>query len=174
MKLAFGFIVVFLIVLIFLNAARKLKPKASSTDEHYVAKPLLTENEKAWFKAIRAAVPHAHVFAQVALNQLVRAEGQKFRSAQNRIDPRSLDFVLLNPDLAVLLAIEIDDKSHNSQKPQAADASKDKALHDAEITLLRFPATPVLSEEEIKRRVVEAIAAKAKAPSRHCAADSRS
>jgi very-short-patch-repair endonuclease len=163
MKLAFGLAIVFLIVLVFLNAAIKLRPKTSTAEERYSAKALLTENEKAWFKAIRAALPHAHVFAQVALNQLVRAEGPKWRAAKNKIDPRSIDFVLLNPDLAVLLAIEIDDRSHNAKKRQADDAKKDKALRDAEIGLLRFPATPVLAEDEIKRRVIDAIAARAKA-----------
>jgi very-short-patch-repair endonuclease len=163
MKLVFGLVVVFLIVLVFVNAAIKLKPKGAARDERYVAKPLLSENEKAWFKAIRGALPHAHVFAQVALNQLVKAEGPRWRSAKNKIDPRSIDFVLLNPDLGVLLAIEIDDKSHQQKKRQADDAKKNKALADADIPLIRFPATPLLAEGEIKRRVVEAIAAKAKA-----------
>jgi very-short-patch-repair endonuclease len=163
MKLAFGLVVVFLIVLVFLNAAIKLKPKGAPKDERYAAKPLLSENEKAWFKAIRSALPHAHVFAQVALNQLVKAEGPKWRSAKNKIDPRSIDFVLLNPDLAVLLAIEIDDRSHQQEKRQADDAKKNKALHDADIPLIRFSATPVLAESEIKRRVVEVLTAKAKA-----------
>jgi very-short-patch-repair endonuclease len=163
MKLAFGLVVVFVIVLIFVNAAIKLRPKASAGEERYAAKPLLSENEKAWFKAIRAALPHAHVFAQVALNQLVKAEGAKWRSAKNKIDRRSIDFVLLNPDLAVLLAIEIDDKSHMQEKRQADDAKKTKALRDADISLLRFPAAPVLAADEIKRRVVETVAAKTKA-----------
>jgi very-short-patch-repair endonuclease len=163
MKLAIGLVIVFLIVLVFLNAAIKLRPKAPAGGERYVSKPLLTENEKAWFKAIREALPHAHVFAQVALNQLVKPEGPKWRSAKNKIDPRSIDFVLLNPDLNVLLAIEIDDKSHKLEKRQADDAKKNKALRDADISLLRFSAMPVLSSEEIKRRVIEALAARAKA-----------
>lgn len=154
---------VFLVVLA--KAAAEAKRKKAGEGDRYSGKPLLSENEKAWFNTLKEAVPHAHVFAQVALNQLVKAEGRgaQWRSAKNKIDPRSIDFVLLNPDLSVLMAIEIDDRSHREQKRQADDAKKTKALTDAEITLLRFAATPVLPPEKVKMQILEAIVAKAKA-----------
>jgi very-short-patch-repair endonuclease len=164
MKTLIGLAIVAVILLMLAKAAAKQKTGVQkSGEERYKATPLLSENEKAWFNAIREALPHAHVFAQVALNQLVKAEGPKWRSAKNKIDPRSIDFVVLNPELAVLLAIEIDDRSHKLEKRQADDAKKNKALADAEITLLRFPATPVLATETVKARIVETLAAKARA-----------
>lgn len=108
-------------------------------------------------------MPHAHVFGQVALNQLVKvANGQQWRSAKNKIDPRSIDFVVLNPDLAVLLTIEIDDKSHQTAKRKFDDEKKNVALRSADIPLLRIPATPTLPVEEIKKRIVATIAAHAR------------
>ena len=162
MKLLFGMAVLLFIALLF-AAAIKGKQKKEAAADKYLAKPLLTDNEKQWYIAIKEAVPHAHVFGQVALNQLVKAaNGKQWRSAKNKIDPRSIDFVVLNSDLAVLLTIEIDDKSHQATKRQADDEKKNVALHSADIPLLRIPATPSLPVEEIKKRIVEAIATHAR------------
>lgn len=133
--------------------------KSTDTDEKYSAKNLLSENEKKWFAAFKEAFPNAHVLAQVALNQLVKAEGAKWRSAKNKIDPRSIDFVLLSPNLNVLMAVEIDDRSHRLEKRQADDEKKNKALRDAGIILMRFPALPVPTGENFKKSVVETLAA---------------
>jgi hypothetical protein len=162
MKLLFGIAVLVFIALLFV-AAIKSKKKAQATVDKYLAKQLLSDNEKQWYMAIKEAVPHAHVFGQVALNQLVKAaNGKQWRSAKNKIDPRSIDFVVLNPDLVVLLTIEIDDKSHQAARRQTDDEKKNVALRSADIPLLRIPATPALSVEEIKKRIVETIAAHAR------------
>lgn len=157
---AFWFAVVALVVIVvfsqFFAAKRGAKDLA---EEKYSAKNLLSENEKKWFAAFKEAFPNAHVFAQVALNQLVKAEGAKWRSAKNKIDPRSIDFVLLSPDLNVLMAVEIDDKSHRLEKRQADDEKKNKALRDAGIILMRFPSLPVPTGENLKKSVVETLAA---------------
>jgi very-short-patch-repair endonuclease len=162
MKILIGLAVLALIAVALIKAAAKGNHKKNDDEERYAAKPLLTKNEKDWYNTIRAALPHAHVLAQVALNQLVKAEGPKWRSAKNKIDPRSIDFVVMNAELEVLMAIEIDDRSHKLEKRQTDDAKKNKALDDAEITLIRFPATPALPTEEVKKRIVDALAAKAR------------
>ncbi|WP_293776944.1 DUF2726 domain-containing protein [uncultured Oxalicibacterium sp.] len=158
-----------LVVIVLLAVAGNLKRRSgSSTDLKYRAKTLMSENEKEWFKAIKRAVPHAHVFAQVAMNQLVEPDGKPYtgpyQSALNKITSRSIDFVLLSPDLSVLIAIEIDDRTHNQKRRKEADDKKTKALQDAGVALLRFPATPVASSEAIKERFVEVIAAKMQKP----------
>jgi very-short-patch-repair endonuclease len=145
------------ILLGLLNSAGRRR--ITDADEKYSAKNLLSENEKKWFAAFKEAFPNAHVLAQVALNQLVKAEGARWRSAKNKIDPRSIDFVLLSPDLNVLMAVEIDDKSHRLEKRRADDEKKNKALRDAGIILMRFPALPIPTGENLKKTVVETIAA---------------
>lgn len=149
--------VAMILIKIFLEAGAR---KRDDADEKYSAKKLLTENEKKWFAAFKEGMPHAHVLSQVALNQLVNAEGARWRSAKNKINPRSIDFVLLGPDLDVLLAIEIDDRSHRLEKRRIDDEKKNKALREAGITLLRFPALPVLTGDELKKAIVATLAAK--------------
>ncbi|MNR76008.1 hypothetical protein D3C72_66610 [compost metagenome] len=157
---ALVFIGVVLVVLVVFSQFFATKKRTSNPDEEkYSAKNLLSENEKKWFAAFKEAFPNAHVLAQVALNQLVKAEGVKWRSAKNKIDPRSIDFVVLSPDLNVLMAVEIDDRSHRLEKRQADDEKKNKALCDAGIILMRFPAIPVLTGEALKKAVVETLAA---------------
>lgn len=151
--------IVLVVLTVFSQFFAKKKSSSKQAEEKYSAKNLLTENEKKWFAAFKEAFPNAHVFAQVALNQLVKAEGARWRSAKNKIDPRSIDFVLLSPDLNVLMAVEIDDRSHRLEKRQADDEKKNKALRDAGIILMRFPALPVPTGENLKTAVVETLAA---------------
>lgn len=162
MQVLYAVAALFVIALIRIALATRSR-KQSVVEDRYLPKALLTENEKRWFKAIKESVPHAHVFGQVALNQLVRAaNGKQWRSAKNKIDPRSIDFVVLSEELAVLLAIEIDDKSHEAANRQIDDEKKNVALRSAGIPLLRIPATPALPVEEIKKRIVDAMAAHAR------------
>jgi len=156
---ALAFLAIALVaMMVFAKFFAAKKGTKARVEEKYSAKNLLSENEKKWFAAFKEAFPNAHVLAQVALNQLVKAEGAKWRSAKNKIDPRSIDFVLLSPALNVLMAVEIDDKSHRLEQRRADDEKKNKALRDAGIILMRFPALPVPTSENLKKAVVETLA----------------
>lgn len=161
MKILVALMVIAVVVSAIASAVKKKGGGGKAADQ-YSAKPLLSENEKQWFALIKTALPNAHLLGQVALNQLVKAEGKNWRAAKNKIGPRSIDFVLLNNEFAVALAIEIDDRSHKRKDRQADDEKKANALRQAGIPLLRIPATPLLSGDEVKARVVEAIATHAR------------
>jgi len=142
--------------------AAKTGKKTKRGQDRYLAKPLLSENEKKWYRTIKEAAPHVEIFGQVAMNQLLTGAGEQRWSAQGKIRPRSIDFVLLNADLEVVLAIEIDDRSHERPGRKLEDATKSWALECAEIPLLRIKATPILPSEVVKRMIVETLAAKAR------------
>jgi hypothetical protein len=161
MKILIALLVIVMVVSAIASAAKK-KAGSGKVADQYSGKPLLSENEKQWFALIKAALPNAHLLGQVALNQLVKAEGKNWRAAKNKIDPRSIDFIILNGEFAAMLAIEIDDNSHKRKDRQADDEKKANALRQAGIPLLRIPAMPLLSGDEVKARVVDAIAAHAR------------
>lgn len=118
---------------------------------------LITNAERSFLSVLKIACGDAYVICpKVRLGDVVyiqKGTDAKLRqSIQNRIHQRHVDFLLLDPNtLAPVLAIELDDKSHQSAAAQSRDLVKDKALKDAGLRMLRFPAraTYTLAEIEI-------------------------
>jgi Protein of unknown function (DUF2726) len=71
-------------------------------------------------------------------------------SAQNRISSKHVDFVLCNPQtLAIVAVIELDDKSHASDRRKQRDNFLDGALAAAGIPVLHVRAQKSYSTTEI-------------------------
>jgi very-short-patch-repair endonuclease len=65
----------------------------------------------------------------------------------NRISQKHVDFLLVSlPDFQPVMAIELDGKSHGSQKQQARDAIKDQVFKSAGVPLVRVPVSRDLSD----------------------------
>ena len=116
---------------------------------------LLTEREQQLYERLVAIFPHHVVFPQVALSQMIElAPGAANRqSIQNRFFRLVADFVLCNRDFSVVAVIELDDPTHKRADRQSADARKTKALTSAGLRLVRIPAGPVPSHEELQRLI---------------------
>ena len=57
----------------------------------------------------------------------------------NKINRSHIDFVLCDPQtMRPLAAVELDDKSHDSEKARQRDETKDKACQAAGLKLIRF------------------------------------
>lgn len=147
----FGLIIFGLIVLAVIAAAASKKGKAAadakSDGYRYKNKALLTANEREIYWKLIDALPGYVVLAQVALSSCIDTKGGAF----NTIRAKSLDFVICNGSLDVLAGIEIDDKSHATAAAQKRDATKNRAMEVAGIKLIRWPAMPLPSVEEIRK-----------------------
>jgi very-short-patch-repair endonuclease len=80
------------------------------------------------------------LFAQVPLTRLVKLPSglEKRQSWQNRIDRKSVDFVLCEPRmLRPVLAIELDDSSHEREDRKQRDGLVERILEKAGVPLLR-------------------------------------
>jgi very-short-patch-repair endonuclease len=95
----------------------------------FVAKPLLTRHETAFFMKLTDAaqrVGAAGVFPQVAMGALLDArkglESKEFRQTRNRFDRKIVDFVVVDDKMEVMAIVELDDWSHKAEKDQARDA----------------------------------------------------
>jgi very-short-patch-repair endonuclease len=81
---------------------------------------------------------------------------QQFRAYQNKIDRKHVDFVLCtSDDLAPVLAVELDDGSHERRDRRARDAFVDRALDIAGLPILRVPAQRGYAPGEL-RGLIEA------------------
>lgn len=76
----------------------------------------------------------------------------------NRINRKSIDFVVCRRDFSVAAVIELDDSSHARADRAKADTDKDAALKSAGIEVVRWNVKAMPDEQTI-RQVVSQISA---------------
>lgn len=123
--------------------------------------PLMTDSEVLFFHKLEQALPEYRIFSQVQLSRMIEPTEDVGKERQfwfNRVCRQSVDFVLVDKDLqTVLLAIELDDWTHESQARQRQDAKKDKALASAGIPIMRFHAEKMPSSQIIRHDVLRVL-----------------
>lgn len=174
----FGIIFLWLIIRSRFQATRKINSKPKPTikkmtldddsvrgDElaiwPFSAMPIMTRTEVIFFKKLQQAIPEYPIFVQVQLSRLITGNSRTESERNfwfNRICRQSIDYVIVDTDLqTTLVAIELDDWTHNSKARQKADDKKDKALNSAGIHILRFHAEHIPSVTKIRKEVLKII-----------------
>jgi Protein of unknown function (DUF2726) len=86
------------------------------------------------------------VFPKVRVADVLKSTGDG-RAGFNRISQKHVDYLLVSlPNFQPVMAIDLDGKSHGSQKQQARDAVKDQAFKSAGVPLVRVPVSRDLSD----------------------------
>ena len=121
---------------------------------------LLTAAELRFLRVLEQAVRGRYcIHAQVRLADLLQVRSNTGRgrmAAQNRINSKHVDFVLCEPgSLAIVCAIELDDRSHLLPARQARDAFLEAACRAAGLPLLRFPVQRNYVLKDISRAIDE-------------------
>ncbi len=62
----------------------------------------------------------------------------------------SLDFVVCQKDSSIVAVIELDDRTHEKEPRQEADAKKNRALSSAGVSLIRWRVNQMPPEQEIR------------------------
>lgn len=99
-----------------------------------------------------------YVFPQVHLATILdhKVAGQNWKGAFRHIDEKSVDFVICDKVyIKPLLAIELDDKTHEREDRQDRDIEVESILDDAGMPLLRFGNKGNFNKEEIGRVILE-------------------
>jgi hypothetical protein len=128
----------------------------------YIARDaLLTAAERSFFAALQAACQgRSLIFAQVPLSRLIypRSSIPRWQSFQNKIDRKSVDFVLVEPNsLKVQLVIELDDRSHERKGRQDRDEFVNHALAAAGLKLLRVRVAASYNPSSLETRLRQSI-----------------
>ena len=136
-----------------------------SRDYPYRKKPsIMSRNEQAFYRALlRAANEQYDVFGMVRIADLLEVETgtAKRQSWQNRINCKHIDFVLCDQDSQEpILAIEVDDRSHQRRDRQERDYFVDRAFEAADLPLLRIEATRNYSAKELRKAISATLQAK--------------
>jgi very-short-patch-repair endonuclease len=116
--------------------------KIKAMYQYNAKKFLLTPSEHQFYDALGQAVGKDYrIFAQVHLPTIVdhKVVGQNWKAAFSHINGKSVDFVLCDKDnISPLLAIELDDKSHERPDRIERDTEVERVLKQAGVPLLRI------------------------------------
>jgi very-short-patch-repair endonuclease len=109
--------------------------------------------ERSFYEILCRLAPQHRVFAKVRLADLVRvqASGREFWQRFNSIAGKHVDFVLCDECLAPLVAIELDDASHDDEERLARDRFVDSVLETATLPIVHVRAKRGYVLDEIRQ-----------------------
>lgn len=130
---------------------------------------LLSRGELAFYRVLRTAVgTNVGIAVKVRLADVVWCPPRLFRRAAGaRVSQKHLDFVLYDlRSTAVVLSVELDDRSHACKERRTRDIFVDEVLARCGIPLLRVRAAAAYSERDLRARL-QASLCDAMGPRRH-------
>ncbi|WP_083922069.1 DUF2726 domain-containing protein [Thermus igniterrae] len=121
----------------------------------YKLKPaLLSPAERSFWGVLQKVLPNEHlVWPKVRLLDLllVDGEGGQRLSALNRVQAKHLDFLVVRArDARPILAIELDDRSHQRPDRQERDRFIDELMQKVGLPLVRIQARHAYAPEALK------------------------
>jgi hypothetical protein len=146
------FVVALVVVLAIL---RRNRSAAGPSPWPFYLKRLLTQPEQVLYHRLVKSLPNHVVLAQVQMSRVLGVKkGFRFHEWNNRINRMSYDFVICDKSATVIAAIELDDKSHESERRIESDAKKSKATTDAGLRLIRWHVKSLPDELTIQRELI--------------------
>ncbi len=134
--------------------------KENKSPYHYKRKDfLMSRPEHEFFDVLIESVGNRYyVFPQVHLATFLdyKIVGQNWKGAFRHIDEKSVDFVLCDKAyIKPLLAIELDDRTHDRGDRKERDGVVENILKEACLPLLRFENHGHFGKSEITQRISE-------------------
>jgi hypothetical protein len=117
---------------------------------------LLSPAERSFYGVLMQVIKGRYiVFAKVRMCDVLKHRDQR---SLNKISQKHVDFVLCTPDhISPILAIELDDKSHDQPKRRERDSFVDAAFASAGLPLIHLPCKRAYSTDEVAAAVERAI-----------------
>lgn len=135
----------------------KKKKQVSASYEKQNA--LLSAAEVNFYTCLHQAVPEdCIVFTKVRIADVLKVRNapdkSQWQTAFNKISAKHFDFVLCDRDnFTVHTAIELDDKSHHTQKAKTRDTLVNDACKSAELPLLRIRAASTYDVDQLRASI---------------------
>ncbi len=117
---------------------------------------LLNDSERELYHRLGEAMPNMRVFAQVGVSQLALARGRQEAQRLSRMAGRGVDFVVCDPDFAIVAAIELSWPT-SGEEGSAAEEEKRQALQSLGIPLIVFHPNKLPDADVISREIADAI-----------------
>jgi hypothetical protein len=150
-------------MLILFSLAKSLSKKQKNYSYSLKGKTLITDNEKILFNRLHSITIKNNwlLFCQVDLKQVIQANQKNHNIAFGKICQKSFDFLICDMNTAPLLAIELDDRSHERADRKQADAEKDYACKSAKLPLLRIKSN---NDPELEQKITAEMTKNIKKP----------
>ena len=162
-----SWILLFALVLVALVVLAALKGKVAGSGSvgfpYQPAKPLFSAAERSFLGVLDQAVGSEHrVFGKVRVADVAAVKpglGSSARQgALNRIAAKHFDFVVCRSgDLSVVCAVELNDRSHSSQRAQARDELLANVCRAINLPLLTVPAKAAYSSQDVRAQFLAAV-----------------
>jgi len=147
------FVIALIIIAFVLFVIFGQKPKAKY--QYKLKSSIMTSSEFDFFKMLMSAVGDRYnVFPQIHLDAILnnKVYGQSWFGAFRHINEKSVDFLLCDKiNAKPLLAIELDDRSHEREDRRGRDQEVERILRDVNLPLLRIKDNKNLTKEELLR-----------------------
>lgn len=157
MEVLFIIIIIFALVVIGIKTNNiTKKPKREYT---YTKKACaITRHELTFYKTLLEAISGCVIIPQAHLSMFLdhKVYGQNWSRAFSRINGKSVDFLICTNDMKPLIAIELDDNTHDRPDRQKRDIFVNSIISNANMPLLRFKGDE-WNSEIIKREVARAL-----------------
>jgi very-short-patch-repair endonuclease len=146
------FIIALIVALAIFSGHRRFS--AASAPWPFYVKRLLTRPEQVLYHRLVKALPDHIILSQIQVSRVLGVQkSSRFHEWNNRINRMSYDFVICDKAATVIGAIELDDKSHESNRRRDTDAKKSKATTDAGLKLVRWHVKSLPDEQTIQREL---------------------
>ena len=134
---------------------QKLEPRAKSDGEApwpYTVHPVLGAAEQILFHRVVEALPDHMVLAQVQVSRVLRVDKRRPDEVawRNKVSQMSFDLLICSKDATPVLAIEVDDATHDTAAARKRDAKKDRACRDAGLKIVRWRASRLPGHDAIR------------------------
>jgi hypothetical protein len=136
---------------------------AESKPPYALNHSLLSAAENSFFQTLKLAVPEGCcVMAKVRIADILRVTTkEKWQSHFNRISAKHVDFLVCNgPDMRPLVAIELNDKSHERESRKKRDDFVRNALSQGGLPLIEVPVARAYTVEELRSALVQCLGGK--------------
>jgi very-short-patch-repair endonuclease len=131
--------------------------RRNEVDWPFSAKKPLSRVEQVLYYRLVQTLPDLTVLAQVPMSSFLRVrKGRTWNEWFNRISRKSVDFLVCERDFTIVMAVELDDATHDEPGREMSDKTKTRALTAAGVPLIRWRAH-ALPDVATIRRIVDDI-----------------
>jgi len=150
-----------ILVLAFLLLLLKWARRGPGELPYFSREFLLSKGELSFFKVLRLALPPDLMIApKVRLSDLIACSAEAWKAGYGgRICQKHVDFVLVDSEsTAIVMVIELDDRSHRQAKRRERDIFVDRAFAAAQIPILHVPAANDYDARQLRRTIAGLLA----------------
>ncbi|HOP65628.1 MAG TPA: DUF2726 domain-containing protein [Bacilli bacterium] len=160
MKYIFFVAIIVLIIIAIILKILTSKKNINSSEEkkyYYIKKKFLNNDELFFYKCFKKLDSKYIVLPQVSLESIIKKKYYNSKYTFHQELNRILDFCIFDQDFNILLAIEINGESHNTNNRKYRDYKVKKILNEANIELLTFNINYPNTEESIIKRTTDSL-----------------